>query len=88
MKKTVKLTESDLSRIVQRVINEQPLAKAVKPTLPDAESPIPKDHPVNNPLWIQMISDVEGDGVDTIKYIPNKMLVIDAFGRKYTITKG
>jgi antitoxin component of RelBE/YafQ-DinJ toxin-antitoxin module len=73
MKKTVRLTESDLSKIVQRVINEQQ---------------IPKDHPINNPLWIKMISDIEGDNVETIKFIPNKMLVIDAFGTKYTITKG
>jgi hypothetical protein len=88
MKKTVKLTESDLSKIIQRVINEQQLAKAVKPKNPDADSPIPKDHPINNPLWIEMTGDVEGDGVETIKYVPNKMLVIDAFGVKYTITKG
>lgn len=75
MKKIVKLTESDLSRIVRRVINEQGQS-------------IPKDHPVNNPFWEEMISAVEGEGVKTIKYIPNKMLVIDAFGNKYTITKG
>jgi hypothetical protein len=79
MKKIVKLTESDLSRIVRRVINEQGHS-----TLGD----IPKDHPINNPFWEEMLSDVEGEGVTTIKYIPNKMLVIDAFGNKYTITKG
>ena len=35
-----------------------------------------------------MTNNVEGEGVETIKYIPKKMLVIDAFGNKYTITKG
>ena len=80
MKKIVKLNESDLSRIVRRVINEQGHA-----TLGDE---IPKDHPMLNPFWEEMLSAVEGEGVTTIKYIPNKMLVIDAFGNKYTITKG
>ena len=75
MKKAVKLTESDLSRIVRRVINEQGQADM-------------KNHPMNNPFWEEMISAVEGEGVETIKYIPNKMLVINAFGNKYTITKG
>jgi hypothetical protein len=78
MKKIVKLTESDLSRIVRHVIREQSIN----------EDEIPKDHPVNNPFWEEMLSAVEGEGVTTIKYIPNKMLVINAFGNKYTITKG
>ena len=79
MKKIVRLTESDLIRLTKKIVAEQKTSQS---------SGIPKDHPVNNPFWIQMTADVEGDGVETIKYIPNKMLVIDAFGNKYTITKG
>ena len=41
----------------------------------------------NLQVW-RLICNVEGDGVETIKYVPGKMLVIDAFGNKYTITKG
>lgn len=81
MKKTIRLTESDLSKLVNKVIKEQQRTDA-------SIHPIPKDHPVNNPLWKEMLSNIEGDGVETIKFIPNKMLVIDAFGNKYTITKG
>jgi hypothetical protein len=80
MKKTVRLTESDLAKLVNKVINEQSTSSDFHP--------VPKNHPTNNPLWIKMTSDIEGDNVETIKFIPNKMLVIDAFGRKYTITKG
>ena len=79
MKKIVRLTESDLTKLVNKVINEQPTGNS---------GTIPKNHPVNNPLWKEMLTNVEGDGVETIKFIPNKMLVIDAFGNKYTITKG
>jgi hypothetical protein len=77
MKKVVKLTESELTKMVKRIINED--------MNPDG---IPKNHPVNNRLYQEMTSNVEGEGVVTIKYIPNKMLVIDANGTKYTITKG
>jgi hypothetical protein len=80
MKKSVRLSESDLVRLVNRVIIEQ--------SLPDADSPVPKNHPINNPLWKEMEGDVYGDGVTTVKFVPNKMLVIDAAGTKYTITKG
>ncbi len=69
------------SVIVNKVVNEQ------QKTSGDLH-PIPKNHPINNPLWIEMTNNVEGEGVETIKYIPKKMLVIDAFGNKYTITKG
>ena len=74
MKKVVKLTEAELTKMIQKIINE--------------DQSIPKNHPVNNPLYQEMINNVEGEGVSTIKYIPNKMLVINAFGNKYTITKG
>jgi hypothetical protein len=80
MKKTVRLTESDLVKLVNKVINEQT-------TSSDFHS-APKNHPTKNPLWIEMTNNVEGEGVETIKYVPGKMLVIDAFGNKYTITKG
>ena len=52
-----------------------------------SDSPIPKDHPIFNHLWKEMLSNVEGEAVETIKFVPGKMLVIDAFGTKYTITK-
>jgi len=75
MKKVIRLTENDLIRIVERVINED-------------GGGIPKNHPVNNPLYIKMKEDIEGEGVETIEFVPNQKLVIDAFGNKYTITKG
>ncbi len=81
MSKVVRLNEQDLIRLVNKVVNEQ------QKTSGDLH-PIPKNHPINNPLWIEMTNNVEGEGVETIKYIPKKMLVIDAFGNKYTITKG
>jgi hypothetical protein len=80
MKKTVRLTESDLAKLVNKVINEQPTSSDFHP--------VPKNHPIKNPLWVEMTNNVEGEGVETIKYVPGKMLVIDAFGNKYTITKG
>ena len=80
MGKQVRLTESDLVRLINRVISEQ--------SMPDGDEPVSKNHPINNPLWKQMTMDVEGDGVTIVKFVPNKMLVIDAFGKKYTITTG
>ena len=90
MSKVIRLNEKELTKLVSKVVSEQ--SKAIhgvpaKKTSGDLH-PIPKNHPVNNPLWIEMTNNVEGEGVETIKYIPNKMLVIDAFGNKYTITKG
>jgi hypothetical protein len=84
MKKVLRVTESELTSLIKRVIQEQP----VKGQRTSGDGPIPKDHPVNNPLWKEMRNNVEGEGVETIKFVPNKMLVIDAFGNKYTITKG
>ena len=78
MKKTTKLTEKDLTRIIKKVINEQTTSEL---------HPIKNNHPIENPLWIEMTNNVEGEGVKTLKYVPGKMLVIDAFGNKYTITK-
>ena len=71
MKKNIRLTESDLMRLVKRVIKESS-------TLP---------HPVKIKMWNEMIGNVNGDGVETIEYIPNNKLVIDAFGNIYTITR-
>lgn len=70
MIKKVRLTESDLAKVVRRIIKEQN-------SLP---------HPVEISMWQQMLSNVEGDGVETVQYIPNKKLVINAFGNLYTIT--
>jgi hypothetical protein len=50
------------------------------------ESDISKEHPVNNPFYRQMLSDIDGDNVIIEKKLPNG-LIIDAFGNKYTITK-
>ncbi len=77
-KKVIRLTEAELTKMIGNIVNEQKTS----------DHRIPKDHPVNNPLWKEMRANVEGDNVETIKFIPNKMLVIDAFGNKYTITKG
>lgn len=81
MSKVVRLNERELVKLVNKVVNEQQKTSKY-------HSSIPKDHPINNPLWKEMISNVTGDGVETIKFVPGKMLVIDAFGNKYTITKG
>ena len=74
MKKVIRLTESELIGLVKKVINE-------------SGGDIPKDHPINNSFWKEMIMNVEGEGVETVKFVPNKSLVIDAFGNLYTITK-
>ena len=72
MKKTLRLTENDLMRIVKRVINEE-------------ESNF-KEHPMNHPFYKEMISNIEGDNVELVSFTTNK-LVIDSFGNIYTITK-
>jgi hypothetical protein len=82
MTKVVRLTEKDLTKLVNKVVNEQQNQNNF------ADHAISDKHPIYNPLWKEMLGNVEGDGVETIKYIPNKMLVINAFGNKYTITKG
>lgn len=72
MKKTIRLTENDLMRIVKRVINEE-------------ENSF-KEHPMNHPFYKEMISNITGDNVELVSFTTNK-LVIDAFGNIYTITK-
>lgn len=42
-------------------------------------------HPVDSKLWINMRSDIEGDGVSIIKETPNQ-LVIDGVTGTWTIT--
>jgi hypothetical protein len=84
MKKVLRVTESELTSLIKRVIQEQP----IKGQYSSDYHPKPTDHPTNNPLWKEMVRNVTGEGVETIKFVPNKMLVIDAFGNKYTITKG
>jgi hypothetical protein len=46
--KTIKMTESELIRVVKKVLSEQ----NIKPK-----------HPVQDPLYVQFKSDVEGDNV-------------------------
>jgi hypothetical protein len=48
MKNTIRLSEQDLVRLVKKVVNEQM-----------SDSPIPKDHPIFNPLWKEMLSNVK-----------------------------
>jgi len=82
--KVIKLNEKQLTELLGRVIQEQ----QVKGQYSSDYHPIPEDDPSNNPFWKEMVSNVTGDGCEIIKYIPNKMLDIDAFGNRYTITKG
>lgn len=85
MKKVITLTERDLTKLVSRIINEQPenLSTSKRVNL---------GHPIDNPLWKELDNWVNGDGPEVIKYIPNKLLVIGYWdGTKYipdyTITK-
>ena len=73
MKKTIKLTESDLSRILKKIINEQSTSKHSD------------NHPMYNDFYKRMIKDIEGDGV--VLTFGTDELVINAFGNIYTITK-
>lgn len=71
-----------LTLLVQKkpAINpEPPLPEFSKPDTP---------HPMDTPMWKKMTSDVEGDGVELLQYIPNQKLVIDVqFDNTiYTIT--
>jgi len=87
MKKIVRLTETDLIRIVNRVLNEQTPIKSI-PKLPIQGSGNKKlPHPTKTPFWGQLRGNVEGDLVETLEYIPNKKLIINAAGPIYTIIK-
>jgi hypothetical protein len=59
-------------------LNEEPI--------PSMGGPKKQVHPMDNPFLKQMISNVEGDNVETVEYVPNQKLVINAFGNVYTIT--
>jgi hypothetical protein len=90
MSKIIRLTEKDLTKIVNRIISEQPKPK-LKPKLNSYKEKAPQ-LPSDNPLYIEMDNWVTGDGPEVMKYIPNKMLVIGTWdGTKlvpdYTITK-
>jgi len=80
MSKVMRLTERDLTRLVSRIINEQP----IRPKLDAYGEKIPK-HPIDTKLWKDMHLEVEGDGVEIIKETPNQ-LIIDGISGIWTIT--
>jgi predicted lactoylglutathione lyase len=84
MKKIIKLTESDLVKIVKQVIKTENDFSNLR----ESGGTIPKDHPMYNPMYKKMLQDIDGENVAVVKYVPNKELVIDAFGNKYTILVG
>lgn len=67
MKKTIRLTEEDLIKLVKKITNEQ---------YSHENEPISKKHPINNPLWKEMEDYIHGDGPEIMKFIPNKQLII------------
>jgi hypothetical protein len=80
MKKVITLTESDLVKIVKRVVNEQDkfptphnkLEKAIQ--MPNAKPPkAPEGR--NNPLWKKLVSTLQ-----SLKYQP-KVLTFDSYSR-------
>jgi len=80
MKKVITLTESDLVKIVKRVVKEQDkspttynkLEKAIQ--MPKAKSPKSPEGR-NNPLWKKLVSTLQ-----YLKY-PPKVLTFDSYGR-------
>ena len=73
MQKTIKITESDLSRILKKIINEQSTSKHSV------------NHPMYNDFYKRMIKDIEGDG--SVLTFGTDELVINASDNIYTITK-
>jgi hypothetical protein len=77
MSKVMRLTERDLTKLVSRIINEQPKLNAYGEKIPK--------HPTDSKLWINMKNDIEGDGVSIIKETPN-LLMIQGVTGDWTIT--
>ena len=73
MKNTIRLSEQDLVRLVKKVVNEQKMS----------DSPIPSDHPINNPFWNEMVSNVTGDAVETINE-PHRQMSSEEINAKKT----
>jgi len=74
----IKMTESDLARIVKKVIQEQQTS---------AEHTISPDHPVNDPLYKQFTSDTEGDNVSGKKIDKNTLQINCGWGPVYQLKK-
>jgi len=72
MSKVVRLTEKDLTKLVNKVINEQYTNDGGRGF-----------DMANHPFFKQMMLDITGDGNDLIRYVPNKMLETNM----YKITK-
>ncbi len=94
MSKIIRLTEKDLTKLVNKVVSEQ--SKAIQRGVPNKKSIQPKKVnlgvPFDNPLWQELDNWVTGDGPEVMEYIPNKKLVIGVWdGTKlvadYTIIK-
>jgi hypothetical protein len=78
MTKVVRLTEKDLTKLVNKVVSEQ--AKVMRDGVPAKKPVQPKKVdlgvPYDNPLWKELDNWVTGDGPEVMEYIPNKKLVI------------
>ena len=95
MKKIVRLTEKDLTKLVGKIVSEQSKIKLPVPS-PSIKPLQPKKVdlgvPYDNPLWQEVDNWVTGDGPEVMEYVPNKKLVIGSSdGAKlvpdYTIIK-
>jgi hypothetical protein len=92
MSKVVRLTERDLTKLVNKIISEQSKAiqKAVTGKKPSPTKPVDLGVPSDNPLYQELEDWVSGEGPHVVKYIPNKLLVIGSgfpAVLEYTITK-
>ena len=92
MSKVVRLTERDLTKLVNKIISEQ--SKAIQGGVPSKKPAQPKKVnlgiPIDNPLYQELENWVNGEGPHVVKYIPNKLLVIGSgfpAVLDYTITK-
>jgi len=91
LSKVVRLTERDLTKLVNKVIKEQSNRMQGVPTKkPSPTKPVDLGVPSDNPLYQELEDWVSGEGPHVVKYIPNKLLVIGSgFPAviEYTITK-
>jgi hypothetical protein len=77
MSKVMRLTERDLTKLVSRIINEQPVGVpygSKKTKLP-----------IDTKLWKMLEDELTGEGPSIIKETPNQ-LIIDGLSGTWTIT--